>query len=53
MTGLQLADLIAHPSRCEILNEQGLLGRPLVPFAVQIIEILQEKSDRRGKQFIT
>ena len=47
ITGLQLAYLLAHPSRCEILNEQGLLGRPSAPFAVQIIEILQEKYDRR------
>ena len=58
IAGLQLADLLAHPSRCETLNEQGLLGRPLAPFAVQIIGILQEKYDQRGeaiygKHFIT
>jgi hypothetical protein len=57
VAGLQLADLIAHPSRCEILYEQGLLGRSLGPFARQIIEILQEKYDRDkgrmyGKKFL-
>ena len=55
--GLQLADLIAHPSRCEILDEQGLLGRPLGPFAEQIIAILQNKYDHEservyGKKFL-
>ena len=49
IAGLQLADLLAHPSRCEILDERGLLGRPLAPFAVQIIEILQEKYDQSGE----
>ena len=49
IAGLQLADLLAHPSRCEILDERGLLGRPLAPFAVQIIEVLQEKYDQSGE----
>jgi hypothetical protein len=57
IAGLQLADLIAHPSRCEILAEQGLLGRALGPFAQQIIGILQEKYDCEkgriyGKKFL-
>jgi hypothetical protein len=57
VTGLQLADLIAHPSRCEILDEQNLLGRPLAPFARKVIEVLQAKYDKSadrtyGKKFL-
>lgn len=48
VAGLQLADLIAHPSRNEILREQGLLDRDVAPFAARMIEILQEKYDRKG-----
>ncbi len=48
IAGLQLADLIAHPSRSEILYEQGLLGRELGTFARQIVNILADKYDRRG-----
>ncbi len=46
ITGLQLADLIAHPSRSEILSEQDLLGRGLGTFARQIVEILADKYDK-------
>lgn len=57
VSGLQLADIVAHPSRAEILHEEGLLGRELAPFSKQIIEILQNKYDyheRRifGKKFL-
>lgn len=48
IAGLQLADLVAHPSRNEILQEQGLLGRDLAPFAQAVINILQDKYYRRG-----
>jgi len=48
VSGLQLADLIAHPSRNEILEENKMLDRPLAPFARMIIEILQEKYYKRG-----
>ena len=48
VSGLQLADLIAHPSRNEILAEQQLLGREIAPFAKRVIAILQGKYDRRG-----
>ena len=48
VSGLQLADIIAHPSRAEILDENNFLGRPLAPFARQIIEILQQKYDQQG-----
>jgi hypothetical protein len=48
IAGLQIADLIAHPSRNEILHERGLLGRELPPFAVRVIEILRGKYYQRG-----
>jgi hypothetical protein len=57
IAGLQLADLLAHPSRNEILEEQGLLDRPIAAFAKQIINILQGKYYQReghiyGKKFL-
>ncbi len=57
ISGLQLADLLAHPSRNEILSEQKLLSRELAPFACEIISILQSKyyqKDGRmfGKKFL-
>jgi hypothetical protein len=48
IAGLQLADLLAHPSRNEMLYEQDLLAGDLAPFARQIIEVLAEKYDRQG-----
>lgn len=50
VSGLQLADIIAHPSRAEILNEEGLLGRNLASFSKQIIKILQMKYDCHEKR---
>lgn len=57
VSGLQLADIIAHPSRAEILHEEGLLGRNLAPFSKKVIKILQEKYDCHegrifGKKFL-
>lgn len=49
VSGLQLADLIAHPSRSEILDEQGLLGRSLGSFSIKIKRILELKYYRRGE----
>lgn len=43
IAGLQLADMLAHPSRNEILRDQGLLQRSVSPFAELIISILQTK----------
>lgn len=48
IAGLQLADLLAHPSRNEMLDEQKLLVGNLAPFAKQVIEVLTEKYDRQG-----
>ena len=60
IAGLQLADLIAHPSRSEILlPKKGQVLRELAPFAQAVIEILQRKYYRRfgraigyGKKFL-
>ena len=56
-TGLQLADLIANPSRSEILAERGLLGRQLGEFTKKIAGILETKYVHdeigvRGKNFL-
>jgi len=48
IAGLQLADLIAHSSRDEILAEQGIINRNFTPFASQIISILQSKYYQHG-----
>jgi hypothetical protein len=48
IAGLQLADLIAHPSRNEILKEQGLFTGKISVFGAEVIEILQDKYDRQG-----
>lgn len=50
IAGLQLADLLAHPSRNEILRNNGLLKRVLPPFGSQIVEILQKKYYRKGNR---
>lgn len=50
ISGLQLADLIAHPSRNEILDENDLLDRPLPPFGTKVIEILQKKYYQHGER---
>lgn len=51
IAGLQLADLLAHPSRNEILHDNNLLGRKLPPFGNKIIEILQDKYYRGSRIF--
>jgi hypothetical protein len=48
IAGLQLADLIAHPIRNEILEEQGFLAGRISPFGRELINILQGKYDRQG-----
>jgi hypothetical protein len=57
IAGLQLADLVAHPSRNEILLEHGLIEGPLPPFGARVVDILQGKYDQRegklfGKKFL-
>lgn len=57
ISGLQLADLVAHPSRNEILKEEGLLEKQLALFAKKVVKILQKKYYQRdehifGKKFL-
>jgi hypothetical protein len=57
ISGLQLADLIAHPSRNEILKEQGFLEKEFSLFVREVIKILQKKYDQHegrmfGKKFL-
>jgi hypothetical protein len=52
IAGLQIADIIAHPSRNEILKENKMLEREIAPFAQKVIAILQRKYyQREGKIF--
>jgi hypothetical protein len=49
ISGLQIADIIAHSSRNEILLENGYEGFRLSEFAQQIISVLHNKYDSNGK----
>jgi hypothetical protein len=52
IAGLQLADLVAHPSRNEILLENDLRTKKLPPFAQRIVAILGGKYDQdQGRLF--
>ncbi len=51
ISGLQVADLLALPSRNEILKENDLLMKDkIAPFSERIIRILQEKYYRDGQK---
>lgn len=50
ISGLQLADMLAHPSRNEILFDNNMIQGPIAPFAEKIIEILQSKYYKRGER---
>lgn len=57
IAGLQIADIIAHPSKNEILLEQGLQFQPIYVFGQKVIQILQSKYYQRdsnvyGKKFL-
>ena len=57
ISGLQIADIIAHPSRTEILRENKVRDTQLAPFATKIVAILKEKYYQHegkifGKKFI-
>ena len=57
IAGLQLADLVAHPSRNDILRAQGFLGESKDQYGKKISEILETKYDKVdgrtfGKKFI-
>ncbi len=50
VSGLQIADILAHPSRNEILKNNDLLHRDVAPFAQRIIEILKTKYYKEGNR---
>ena len=50
IAGLQLADLIAYPSRNQILHEKTLLGREMGSFTRKILYILDLKYDQEGEK---
>lgn len=57
ISGLQVADLLAHPSRNGILDERKLLGRLLGTYAARISAVLAQKyccdgDGRMGKRFL-
>ena len=59
ISGLQIADLIAYPSRNEILIENHNFNREPGPFTKKVIQIQQNKYYQRygmikefGKKFI-
>ena len=48
ISGLQIADIIAHPSRTEILLENSQRETQLAPFAKKIVAILEAKYYQHG-----
>ena len=48
IAGLQLADMIAHPSRAEILHENRMVDKAPAPFAAKVIAILAGKYYKSG-----
>ena len=57
ISGLQLADLLAHPSRNEILLDNDVIKTEFPEFTKKVVEILKSKYYRRentffGKKFL-
>ena len=51
IAGLQLADLVAHPSRREILLlNKRIEEKSDKPFSNEIIRIIQDKYDKEGEK---
>jgi hypothetical protein len=48
VAGLQLADLLAFPSRAEMLHEKNLFGRDLPKFTRKLLKVLYAKYDQQG-----
>lgn len=46
ISGLQLADLLAHPIRQSILLEKGRIEGPLSPFAARLMAVVETKFNR-------
>lgn len=47
ISGLQLADLIAHPAKQWVLRHYGLLNESPAPFAKQLMKVVEEKFNRQ------
>lgn len=47
ISGLQLADLIAHPAKLWVLRRYGLFDVPPAPFAERLMNIVEEKFNRQ------
>lgn len=50
VAGLQIADLVAYPSRREILHERGFLGAEGTTFSDRVIEILLKSKYLRNQR---
>lgn len=50
IAGLQLADLIAHPSKVGILVADRRMPKPVSSFSTKLVETLGEKYDLMGKK---
>lgn len=48
ISGLQLADLLAHPSRRDVLLKYGIINKEKNIFSDKIIQILQDKYYKRN-----
>jgi hypothetical protein len=47
VAGLELADLLAHPAKCDVLADHGLCPRRDGTFAREVQKVLAEKYNRR------
>jgi hypothetical protein len=47
ISGLQLADLLGHPTKMWVLRHYGLISEELAPFAKRIMEITEHKFNRQ------
>jgi hypothetical protein len=47
ISGLQLADLIAHPAKSWVLRHHGLLDDAPAPYAERLMKIIEEKFNRQ------
>lgn len=50
--GLQLADLISHPSRQQILRENGVTCAPTSPFVIELLTVLERKWNAYGRKLL-
>jgi hypothetical protein len=52
ITGLQIADLLAHESKINILISHGKISRPSSLFINQLLNVIDDKYNRYGKVLI-